>query len=98
MMCILEGLLRFDKMIREGWGWFASQDASGSPPPIRSQSRRQKKARNKEAGEIRRYETKVSRRGMLAKCSWCHQPGHNKRACKLPTPQPETKPVATQTQ
>ena len=53
------------------------------PPPFKRLPRRPKKNRNKEAGEVSKDATKLSRRCFPIKCGRCGSTGQNRSTCKL---------------
>lgn len=58
------------------------------PPPIKRQSGRPKKKRNKDPSELLRDDSKMKKARNGIKCCRCKQFGHNKSTCKLPPPPP----------
>jgi hypothetical protein len=60
------------------------------PPPLRRAPGRPKRSRNKDADEKRSETGNCNRKGMIARCTKCKQPGHNKTTCKAPTPAAQT--------
>lgn len=67
--------------------WPKSDAVDLQPPPIKRQPGRPKKKRNREAAELVRDETHLRRARNGIKCSHCHQVGHNKATCKVPSTQ-----------
>ena len=57
--------------------WPQTEYQNVLPPPFKRQSGRPKKNRNKEASELSKDTTKMSRKGFPIKCGRCGSTGHN---------------------